>query len=158
MKGIKDNRLHYTFSPSGRFAGWIFMLMGMAVIINLEWWGILLLLFGAFFALTRTGVIINFDHARIREYSVLFGFKFGQWKKLGQYEIVRIYSRKKSYITYSWSNRQHQHIENVFEIELLKKYREKGLVIDKSYSLDEAREKAEKYQKLLKKINQDVST
>ncbi|MCL3781369.1 hypothetical protein EMN47_13345 [Prolixibacteraceae bacterium JC049] len=144
---ITNNQLHRPFSNSARLAGWLLMIAG--VISLLEGWGIVLILLGAFFALTRTGISIDWENRKVRSYSVLWGIRFGKWIDMKKYEVVRINGKTLNYSTMSWTNRQLNQTEEVFEIVLLERYRDKGLLIDVAVDLETARERATEYKKLL---------
>lgn len=144
---IIDNKLHQPFPGGARFSGWILIIFGIVALIKI--WGIGLILLGSFFAFTRVGITIDFERKVIRNYSVLWGIKFGKWEQMSDFQKVRINKKKVKYSMLSWSNRQLHESQEVFEILFLREGENKGLLVDIAGDLATAKEKAATYKQWL---------
>ncbi len=104
-----NHKLDYLFGPSGTFAGFTILAVGaLSLISNIGLVGsIILIIIGAFVALTRSGTIIDTRLSRIKSYTQLFGvFRYGDWHPIGTFSSIGIKKSIRRQRTYSRSNRQ----------------------------------------------------
>jgi len=108
MKKI-DHKLDPIFGPSGAFAGYFILLVGLSTLflsIGVEG-SMILILIGSFVGLTHTGSTIDPEKNRVRMYTALFGFlKIGGWYGLDQFQTITLTKSVRKHRVYSRSNRQ----------------------------------------------------
>lgn len=85
-----------------RFLGLLFLLAGVALLVipsfieDLEvtsrtlWIGISTIVFGLFVISTQSGTFISFDELRLKEYTLIFGFKVGEWVNISDVSHLRL--------------------------------------------------------------------
>lgn len=85
-----------------RFLGVLFLLAGIALLIipsaveSLEttsrtlWVGSGAIVFGLFVMSTQSGTFISFDQLRLKEYTLILGFKQGEWISISDVSILSI--------------------------------------------------------------------
>jgi len=99
------NRLDKSFGPSGSFAGLIIFIAG-AVYTYFSLTGIVLIIFGAFFGFTHTGVLIDFESKRARFSNYLFGIiPAGRWIDIQPEMKLEIRKSHTAWRTFSRGNR-----------------------------------------------------
>ena len=134
---VVDNKLDKAFGPSGVFAGYILLIVGVVSILSGV--GLIVALIGAFTAFTYSGVQINTDKKVYRSYSSLFGaLKVGQWKKLSGFTQITVLKSKKKYTTFSRSNRSIETSQIDYRVNLVAPNRNDRVAVKKCSSLDEA--------------------
>jgi len=101
---------HVYTKQSGRFALPQFQMLGVLLLIwgvYLAWqlnpFSVLALAGGAALATAAVGNQIDFDRKTHREYTAIFGYKFGKWNKLPAIEYVTVfvehYSQEKGMVS-----------------------------------------------------------
>lgn len=134
---VIDNKLDKAFSPSGVFAGYILLIVGVVSILTGV--GLIVALIGAFTAFTYTGVQINTDKNVYRTYSSLVGgIKVGHWKKLSGFTQITVSKSKKKYTTFSRSNRSIETNQIDYRVTLVNPSKNNRVEIKKCGTLDEA--------------------
>lgn len=99
-----DNRIDMFFGPSAVFAGYVFLLIG-AVYSFENPAGFVLVIAGLFMSFTFNGTVIDYQMARIKSYTALFGIiRLGRWYPVNSFDRFRIYRSNRSLTTYSRGN------------------------------------------------------
>ncbi|MBN1181107.1 MAG: hypothetical protein JXB49_02390 [Bacteroidales bacterium] len=100
----KDNKTDRLMGPSGTFAGYFLMIAGViGTYYNVT--GLILVVAGLFMSFTYEGTIIDYNSARIKSYTCLFGlFRVGKWHSVSSFKKFSIYRSRRSYTTYSRAN------------------------------------------------------
>jgi hypothetical protein len=93
-----NNHIGYLFNFPIRIGGFALMFMGLIVTMGMGWYipaGILLVVGGAYFALTASGIDIDPDIKAVRHYTRYFGFKYGRWNEYPTYPNMCIISKER---------------------------------------------------------------
>ncbi len=93
-----NNHIGYLFNFPIRIGGFALMFMGLVVTMGMGFYiaaGILLLLGGAYFALTASGIDIDPDTKAVRHYTRYFGIKYGRWNEYPTYPHICIISKER---------------------------------------------------------------
>lgn len=94
-----------SFGPSGGFAGYFLMLVGLATVF-LSVSGAVLLLMGSFMGFSTSGCSVDVDHFRIRFTNNLWGFiKVGKWQYVHRKMQLGLSHARMAYQVHSLSNR-----------------------------------------------------
>ena len=94
-----------SFGPSGGFAGYFLMGVGVFTIF-LSISGAVLLLLGSFMAFSASGCSVDVDHFRIRFTNNLWGFiKVGKWQYVHRKMQLGLSHARMAYQVHSLSNR-----------------------------------------------------
>ncbi len=103
---IINNKIDKVFGPSGVFAGYVLMTVGLISSFYYPT-ALILLVIGGYTAFTTSGTIIDTDKKRIKHYISHFGLlKSGKWLELESFTGIQISRSNISYSTFSRSNRQ----------------------------------------------------
>jgi len=133
---ILKNKLDKSFGPSGTFAGYTILVIGIAV-TWLNWGGLLLVVVGAFMGLSYTSTVINTDIKKIRYLNNLFGFiPLGKWMDIDASMKLGIKESNVTFTTYSQSNRSIDTVKNDFRIVLCDSGEKEIMEISKSDSFE----------------------
>jgi len=135
-----NNRLDRSFGKAGIFPGIILIVFGCLGI--LYFWPVILIITGAFFVFTHSGVMIDTEKRKIRLYQNLFGvIKTGKWVPLNQFTGLTIIPVKRYSRVMSMSNRSTTLEEKDFRIFLLNKKHKPEIVIKKCKTPEDARDR-----------------
>lgn len=100
MNSLNYKRRNLFSGP--RLLGVLFLLAGITLLVapsfieSLEttsrtlWIGISAIVFGLFVASTQSGTFISFDELRLKEYTLILGFKQGEWVDISDVSTVGI--------------------------------------------------------------------
>jgi len=145
---VINNRVNLTFGSAGSFTGYILLAVGL-VTIN-SWVGIILVLIGAFFALSFTGITIDKEENRCRQFTQLFGlFKVGDWEELSAFNEITFQKNESVFRVNSQSNRSISTKSNSYLIYLLTKFTQNKMVVKKCKDKDIAKIEANKLSQFL---------
>jgi len=93
---IENNKLDTFFGPVGTSAGILLFFAGIAV-IYFSFFGLVLIVFGAFIGFSNTSTRIDFDKKQIKFSNNLFGFiKIGRWTSIEPEMVIGIKKSKKT--------------------------------------------------------------
>ena len=138
-----DNRISKYFPPALRSIGYLFMGIGVAMAFGSPITGIALALAGAAISFTVSGVQIDPDRGRIRDYTGLFMIKLGKWAPLDGYSDIAVLRKRIKTAAYSRANLSTTTSDEVaFDICLLDKTHRKKRVIERHLNADAAEERA----------------
>ena len=135
-----NNHTGSIFSAPIKYMGLVLMLVSIAVMISGGWaiaLGISLLVFGAFFFFSHSGIILDTKAKKVKPYTSLFGIKNGRWREVSSYPNITILSRNKQIGGSSIK---------FFEITLLSKSLRGKVLIDILKDYPEAERKVKLYQ------------
>lgn len=134
---VVDNKLDKSFGPSGVFAGYVLLIVGVVSILSGV--GLIVALIGAFTAFTYSGVQINTDKKLYRTYSSVFGaLKVGHWKKLSGFTQITVLKSNKKYTTFSRSNRSIETRQIDYRVNLVNPSKNERVAVKKCNSMEEA--------------------
>jgi hypothetical protein len=132
------NKLDKYFGPTGTTAGITLFIAGL-IITWFSWFGIILVLIGAFTAFTRTGSQIDFELKRVRFTNVFFGIiPTGNWIKIEPEMKIGIEKANILWRTYSRGNQSLDINESDFRLILYNKDRKHLFPLKKLDSIDTA--------------------
>ncbi len=131
---ILKNKLDKSFGPSGTFAGYTILVIGL-VLTWTNWGGLLLVVLGAFMGLSSTSTVIDTDKKKIRSLNNLLGFiPIGKWMDIDAAMKLGIKESNVTWTTFSRSNRSIDTIKNDFRIVLCDSGEKEIMEISKSES------------------------
>ncbi len=146
---IINNKIDKVFGPSGVFAGYVLMTVGLISSFYYPT-ALILLVIGGYTAFTTSGTIIDTDKKRIKHYISHFGLlKSGKWLELESFTGIQISRSNISYSTFSRSNRQLDTKKKGYRILLVDKNKKAGIPLMHCKSLDDAKVEAERLSKSL---------
>ena len=133
-----SNKLDKSFGPSGSSAG-LFLFITGVVTTFFSFFGLILVVLGAFLGFTYTSAIIDYSSRRIRFSENLFGFvPTGKWIKLEKSMKIGIKESNMTWRTFSRSNRSLDTDVKDFRLILLDAEDQEIMPIMKLNSLDSA--------------------
>ena len=133
-----SNKLDKSFGPSGSSAGLFLFITGVATTF-ISFFGLILVVLGAFLGFTYTSAIIDYSSRRIRFSENLFGFvPTGKWIKLEKSMKIGIKESNMIWRTFSRSNRSLDTDVKDFRLILLDAEDQEIMPIMKLNSLDSA--------------------
>jgi len=131
---ILKNKLDKSFGPSGTFAGYTILVIGLVVTWS-NWGGLLLVIAGAFMGLSSTSTVIDTDKKKIRYINNLLGFiPTGKWMDINATMKLGIKESNVTWTTFSRSNRSIDTVKNDFRIVLCDSGEKEIMEISKSDS------------------------
>lgn len=147
-----NNRIAKPLNGPSIFLGLTFLLLGIVFLLDKSWLpGLVFLLLAAFLFLTYSAVEINTETQKIKSYSKVFGIiKRGKWVSLKEYKGVTLVPMKKTYKTFSRSNRQTSSTELYFQIYLLNQALKPALQIKRCKTLFDAQNSLDEFSIWLK--------
>jgi len=133
-----SNKLDKSFGPSGSSAG-LFLFITGVVTTFFSFFGLILVVLGAFLGFTYTSAIIDYSSRRIRFSENLFGFvPTGKWIKLEKSMKIGIKESNMIWRTFSRSNRSIDTDVKDFRLILLDAEDQEIMPIKKLNSLESA--------------------
>lgn len=132
------NKLDKSFGPSGTFAGYTILVIGIVTTCT-NWGGLLLVVVGALMGFSSTSSVIDTDQKRIMFSNNLFGFiQTGKWMDIDETMKVGIKESNVTWTTFSRSNRFIDTSNKDFRIVLCNSGEKEIMEISKSNTLDSA--------------------
>ncbi len=127
---LLNYKTNYVFPSISRYLGYLLSFVGIIAIFNVGIHMILLCFFGLGLSFTRSGVLIDKENLKIKEYLEIFWFKKGSWKSIELYPYLTILEiTEKSSMYGARSNVEHISRKKVFRVTLLNNnHREKTLL------------------------------
>jgi len=153
-----DSSIGKTFRGPAFFTAWWFLATGI-VIIPLQNFvplvialGTSIILASCFFIFTTSGVEIETENHRIRQYNKIFGFiKTGKWKNLDLYIGVTLIQMKNTYTIASRANLINTSKETDYQIFLVTRNRRPAFAIKRCKTLEEAQDSLDEFSIWLKR-------
>jgi hypothetical protein len=88
---IYQRKLGNLISEQGRFIGYIFLVLGIALIAFLSFVAVPVLLFAGFVLVNKKGVKIDFNKAAYKEYKSVLWIETGTWKALPAFKYISVF-------------------------------------------------------------------
>ncbi len=147
-----DNKIGNGFGRAPVFAGGLFFLVGFVLMLSKAFLpGFLTFLASSFVLFSSSGVEIDTEKGRIRQYNKLFGLvKTGHWKTIHSYLGVTVVPFTRTESMASWSNRTNFLRETDYRIYMVNKARKPAFAIKKCKTPQEARDSLDEFSIWLK--------
>lgn len=146
---ITNNRLDKSFGPVGTSAGVILFVVGLLTTFS-SFYGLILVVLGAFVGFSSTSTFIDFDKGRIKFSNNLFGIiPIGKWISIEQTMKIGIQESNVTWRTYSGGNRKLDIEDCDYRIILYDSSNQEIMQIQKANSMDTAKIEIEKLCNLL---------
>lgn len=128
IKIIKNNH-GPIFPPALVFAGYFFLAFGIISLYNNWILGAILILFSIFISFSFSGIEIDINEKKYREYSIYFGIRSGKWLQLDRFPCLTVLCNNETYEVHSRANITTSVSEKYFDVYMLDKlHREKLLI------------------------------
>lgn len=138
-----DNRIGKFFPPAIRTIGYISLVVGILLTLDTPLIGLGLALLGTTIVFLKSGVQIDPEKKRLKEYTGLFGLKIGKWKGMEEFTDISILQKRIVSTAISRANRPATTSDEiVYDVCLLNKTHRKQQVVhrltDKNESIEVA--------------------
>ena len=141
---IINNKLDKVFGPSGTFAGYTIIVVGIIFAFH-SIGSIILIIPGAFTAFSTTGTLIDTEKKKIKYYTSYFGLtKTGKWLDMNIFSEIRLSRSIISYRAYSRSNRQTETNKTGYRINFYSNSNKTRIPVMHCSDIQTARDEAEK--------------
>jgi len=138
-----NNKLDKSFGPVGTSAGIFLFVIGIITLYT-SWFGLILVMLGAFVGFSSTSTIIDSDNRRVKFSNNLFGIiETGKWILIKQDMKIGIRESTVTWRAYSRGNRELDINNNDFRIILLDSDNQEIMPLMKSDSLETAKAEQE---------------
>ena len=135
---IITNKLDKSFGPVGSSAGIFILIAGLAATYQ-SWFGLVLVLLGAFVGFSSTSVLIDFDKRRIKFSNNLFGIiRIGKWISVSPDMRIGIKQSNLTWQAFSRSNRSIVIQDNDLRLVLVNSENEEIMEVMKTGSIESA--------------------
>jgi hypothetical protein len=132
-------RLDNSFGPAGVTAGMVLVIAGLIMLFS-SWFGLILLIIGAFVGFSHTGTLIDPEKHRMKFTNFIFGFiPAGKWLSFEPSMRIGIKETSAVWSTYSTGNRKLDTSLHDFRIALYDADLHEIVEIEKYKSLEAAR-------------------
>lgn len=139
----KNYRLDKSFGPTGVIAGIILLIVGI-ILTPFHLSGLFLILIGSFVGLSSTSTIVDYEKKRMKFSNNLFEiFSIGKWVAVENNMKIGIKKSKKTWRSYSRSNRTLDITNNDFRIILYDSEDRQVMPIRKADTMDLAKKEME---------------
>ena len=134
-----NNKLDKSFGPVGTSAGIFLFVIGIITLYS-SWFGLILVLLGAFVGFSSTSTIIDSDNRRVKFSNNLFGIiQTGKWIFVNQDMKIGIRESNITWRAYSRSNRPLAIDNKDFRLVLLDSENQEIMTLKKTDSLSSAK-------------------
>ncbi len=141
---IINNKLDKVFGPSGTFAGYTIIVVGIIFAFH-SIGSIILIIPGAFTAFSTTGTLIDTEKKKVKYYTSYFGLtKTGKWLDMNIFSEIRLSRSIISYRAYSRSNRQTETNKTGYRINFYSNSNKTRIPVMHCSDIQTARDEAEK--------------
>ncbi len=141
---IINNKLDKVFGPSGTFAGYTIIVIGIIFAFH-SIGSIILIIPGAFTAFSTTGTLIDTEKKKVKYYTSYFGLtKTGKWLDMNIFSEIRLSRSIISYRAYSRSNRQTETNKTGYRINFYSNSNKTRIPVMHCSDIQTARDEAEK--------------
>ena len=136
---IINNKLDKSFGPVGTSAGIFLFVIGIITLYS-SWFGLILVLLGAFVGFSSTSTIIDSDNRRVKFSNNLFGIiQTGKWIFVNQDMKIGIRESNITWRAYSRSNRPLEIDNKDFRLVLLDAENQEIMTLKKTDSFVSAK-------------------
>jgi hypothetical protein len=118
--------------------GYVFMLFSPVFLMDSPLIGIALFLVGMLLSFTVSGIKIDPNKKRFKEYTRYYWIKMGTWNSLNDYPFITVITDHESSVAFSWKKDDESMDEAVYGIYLLNRDRSHKILITKYRDKDEA--------------------
>jgi hypothetical protein len=140
---IIKNKLDKSFGPVGTSAGIFLFIIGIITLYS-SWFGLILVLLGAFVGFSSTSTIIDSDNRRVKFSNNLFGIiQTGKWIFVNQDMKIGIRESNVTWRAYSRGNRSLDIDNKDFRLVLLDSENQEIMTLKKTDSLQSAKAELE---------------
>jgi hypothetical protein len=140
---IIKNKLDKSFGPVGTSAGIFLFIIGIITLYS-SWFGLILVLLGAFVGFSSTSTIIDSDNRRVKFSNNLFGIiQTGKWIFVSQDMKIGIRESNVTWRAYSRGNRSLDIDNKDFRLVLLDSENQEIMTLKKTDSLQSAKAELE---------------
>ena len=138
-----NNKLDKSFGPVGTSAGIFLFVLGIITLYS-SWFGLILVILGAFVGFSSTSTIIDPDNRRIKFSNNLFGiFQTGKWIFVNQEMKIGIQESNVTWRAYSRGNRALDIDDKDFRLVLLDSENQEIMALKKADTLQSAKAELE---------------
>ena len=135
---VTNNKLDKSFGPVGTTAGIVLFVVGLITTYH-SFYGLILIVLGAFVGFTSTSTFIDFDQKRIKFSNNIFGIiPTGKWIPVDQTMKIGIQESNVTWRTFSRGNRALDIADRDFRIVLFDSADQEIMQIKKTHSSDSA--------------------
>ena len=146
-----ENKIDRLLTGPVVFVGYIFMATGILIATQSLIFGISIIVLAAFFAFSYSGVEIDTDNRRIKQYTKIFGlFKIGGWKSMDAFLGLTLIPMRKVSSIASRANLTTSTIHRDYRIYLVSKARKPAFAIKKCQSREQAQNSIDEFSIWLK--------
>ncbi len=147
-----NNTTDYILSGPMKFAGYTFLATGLIFVFNNSVIaGILISFISLFFTFSFSGVEIDTDNKRIKQYNKIFGiFKTGQWKRLDAYIGLTLVPMRRVNTIASRANLTNTTIKKDYRIFLVNKAKKPAIAIKVCNNMENAQTSLDEFSIWLK--------
>ncbi|MBK7175229.1 MAG: hypothetical protein IPH84_18885 [Bacteroidales bacterium] len=143
---LTKNRLDKSFGPVGATAGSVLVVAGLILLLS-SWFGLLLLILGAFVGFSSTGTLIDAEKHRIRFSNYIFGFiPIGKWLSFDSSMKLGVKESRVVWSAFSAGNRQLDTQQHDFRIALYDAEQHEIFEINKYKTLESAKAGLQSYE------------
>ena len=148
---ITNNKLDKSFGPVGTTAGYVLFVVGLITIIS-SFYGLILIVLGAFVGFTSTSTFIDFEQKRIKFSNNLFGIiSIGKWIPVEPSMKIGIEESNVTWNAFSRGNRNLAIEQKDFRILLCDSDNREMVTLMKTDSMESAKAEIKKLCKLLER-------
>lgn len=138
MSTIIDHINGKSFPQPAINGGYVFMLFSPVFLMDSPFLGVGLFLVGILLSFTVTGIRIDCENKRFKEYTRYYWIKIGSWKSLNDYPFITVITDHESSVAFSFRENDSSMDEAVYGIYLLNRDRSHKVLIQKYKDKDEA--------------------
>lgn len=150
---ITNNKLDKSFGPVGTTAGIVIFVVGLITIVS-SFYGLILIVLGAFVGFTSTSTFIDFEQKRIKFSNNIFGFiSIGKWIPVEPTMIIGIQESNVTWSAFSQGNRNLDIEQKDFRIVLFDSDNRELMTLLKTDSMESAGVEMERLSNQLGLIN-----
>jgi len=140
------------FPRAANNGGYLLILIGIFISFAYILGGLPFLLIGIYLSFSFSGIDIDVNKGRYRDYAYYFGIKSNSsWKELKNYPYLSILQTRVSEGTFSRSNRYTEMTERYFDLFFLSKTHRKKIFIERFNDLEAAKKRAVQLSEIMHK-------
>ena len=132
--------------------GYIFIAFGIIGSTENVFIGIPIILLGIYLSFSTSGIEIDIDNKKFRDYAVYFGLrKGGKWRDLSKYPDLCLLKTRESTTTFARSNASVTYKDNYYDLFLMTSTHRSKVFIERFKNKDSAHIKARELERILGK-------
>ncbi len=128
------------FSRPLIIAGYVLMFLGLLSSPSI--FGGILILGGVYISFSTTGVSLDVSKKQLKEYTRLFGYKWGSWKSYEDYPFIAVLKRMESSTVYSRAQVAMTDKFTFYDVNLMNKSHRKKVILSRQKEVAKAEEMA----------------